>query len=104
MGLVGQPAVTAYAASKGALIALAKSLAMEWAGDGIRVNCVAPGHVKTEMAAALQSMLTTEQFAAIEAMHPLGVGTARDVAHAIAFLLADSGRWITGTTLIVDGG
>lgn len=104
MGLVGQPAVTAYAASKGALIALAKSLAMEWARDELRVNCVAPAHVKTEMAQALQAAVTDEQFAAIEAMHPLGIGTALDVAYAIAFLLADTGRWITGTTLVVDGG
>lgn len=104
MGLVGQPAVAAYAASKGALIALTKSLAVELARDGLRVNCVAPAQVQTEMVERQQAMLTDEQFAAIEAMHPLGIGTARDVAHAIAFLLADTGRWITGTTLIVDGG
>lgn len=104
MGLVGQPAVTAYAASKGALIALTKSLALEWARDGLRVNCIAPAHVNTEMAQTLQSTLTDEQFAAIEAMHPLGIGTAQDVAYAIAFLLADTGRWITGATLVVDGG
>jgi len=45
-----------------------------------------------------------EQMAAIESAHPLGIGKARDVANAIAFLLADTGRWITGTTLVVDGG
>ena len=104
MGLVGQPGVAAYAASKGAIVALTKSLAMELARDGIRVNCVAPAHVKTEMAEALQESLSQEQVAAIEAMHPLGIGTPLDVAHAIAFLLADTGRWITGTTLVVDGG
>jgi NAD(P)-dependent dehydrogenase (short-subunit alcohol dehydrogenase family) len=104
MGLVGQATVTAYAASKGALIALTKSLAMEFARDGLRVNCVAPAHVKTEMAETLQDALTDEQFEAIKAMHPLGIGTPLDVAYAIAFLLADTGRWITGTTLVVDGG
>jgi NAD(P)-dependent dehydrogenase (short-subunit alcohol dehydrogenase family) len=104
MGLVGQPAVTAYAASKGALIALSKSLALEWARDGLRVNCVAPGQVQTEMTETMQETLTVDQVAAIEAMHPLGIGTALDVAYAIAFLLADTGRWITGSTLIVDGG
>lgn len=104
MGLVGQPGVAAYAASKGAIVALTKSLAMELARDGIRVNCVAPAQVKTEMAEAMQESLSQEQIAVIEAMHPLGIGTPLDVAYAIAFLLADTGRWITGTTLVVDGG
>jgi len=104
MGLVGQPGVSAYAASKGALIAVARSLALELAAEGIRVNCVAPGQVQTEMAQTQQASLTEEQFAAIEAMHPLGIGRPEDVAHAVAFLLADTGRWITGTTLTVDGG
>jgi NAD(P)-dependent dehydrogenase (short-subunit alcohol dehydrogenase family) len=49
-------------------------------------------------------VLTAEQYQTIEGLHPLGTGTPRDVAHAIAFLLADTGRWITGTTLVVDGG
>ena len=104
MGLVGQPGVSAYSASKGALIALSRSLALELVADGIRVNCVAPGQVRTEMAEQQQQSLTAEQFAAIEARHPLGLGRPSDVASAIAFLLADTGRWITGTTLVVDGG
>lgn len=104
MGLVGEPGVAAYAASKGALVALSKSLAMELARDGIRVNCVAPAAVKTEMTEKMEQSLAPEQFTAIEAMHPLGIGTPLDVAYAIAFLLADTGRWITGTTLVVDGG
>jgi NAD(P)-dependent dehydrogenase (short-subunit alcohol dehydrogenase family) len=95
VGLVGQPGVAAYAASKGAVIALTRSLALEMVRDRIRVNCVAPGYVQTEM---------SERFAAIEAMHPLGIGNALDVAHAIAFLLAKTGCWITGTALVVDGG
>jgi NAD(P)-dependent dehydrogenase (short-subunit alcohol dehydrogenase family) len=104
MGIVGQPGVAAYAASKGALIALTKSLALELAPEKIRVNCVAPGHVRTEMAQRLEASLTPEQFQAIEKMHPLGLGRPEDVANAVAFLLADTGRWITGTTLVVDGG
>ncbi len=104
MGLVGESGVVAYAASKGALIAMTKSLAMELAREKIRVNCVAPGYVKTEMVQTQQQLLTSEQFSAIEAMHPLGIGTPLDIAYSIAFLLADTGRWITGTTLIVDGG
>jgi NAD(P)-dependent dehydrogenase (short-subunit alcohol dehydrogenase family) len=68
------------------------------------VNCVAPGQVRSEMTETMLGSLTAEQVVAIEAMHPLGIGTALDVAYAVAFLLADTGRWITGTTLIVDGG
>lgn len=104
MGSVGQPGISAYAASKGALNALVKSLAMEFARERVRVNCVAPAHVRTEMAEQVEAALTQNQFEAIEAMHPLGIGSPTDVAHAIAFLLADTGRWITGTTLFVDGG
>jgi NAD(P)-dependent dehydrogenase (short-subunit alcohol dehydrogenase family) len=104
MGLVGQPSRAVYAASKGAIIGLTKSLAIELAQDGLRVNCVAPGLVQTGMADELQKMLTTEQFNAVQSMHPLGLGQPTDVANAIAFLLADTARWITGTTLVVDGG
>ena len=104
VGLVGQSGVSAYSASKGALIALSRSLALELVAEGIRVNCVAPGQVRTEMAEQQQQSLTAEQFTAIEARHPLGLGQPSDVASAIAFLLADTGRWITGTTLVVDGG
>ena len=104
MGMVGQPGLAAYCSSKGALIALAKSLALELAKDKIRVNCVCPGHVATNMAEKLRKTLTSEQFDAIESMHPFGIGTTEDVANAIAFLLADTGRWITGSNLVVDGG
>ena len=104
MGLVGQPGVAAYTASKGALLAVTKSLALELAKENIRVNSIAAGQVETEMTERQRQTLTLEQFANIETMHPLGIGTARDIANAVAFLLADSGRWITGTTLIVDGG
>ena len=104
MGVVGQPAVSAYCASKGALVSFGKSLALELAREGIRVNCVLPGHVRTEMAEKLEQTLTGIQFEAIKAAHPLGLGTPDDVAAAVAFLLADTSRWITGSSLIVDGG
>lgn len=104
MGLVGQPGVTVYSASKGAIVTLVKSSALELAKENIRVNCVAPAHVRTEMAEKLTIDLTIKQLESIEKMHPLGIGEPRDVANAVAFLLADTGRWITGTTLVVDGG
>jgi NAD(P)-dependent dehydrogenase (short-subunit alcohol dehydrogenase family) len=103
-GLVGRPGVTAYSASKAALIGFAKSAALELAREKLRVNCVAPGYVETEMIQRLRETITEEQFASIERQHALGIGTPRDVAWAAAFLLADTGRWITGTTLVVDGG
>ena len=56
------------------------------------------------MSGDLQKTVSPEQFALITAQHPLGLGRAEDVANAVAFLLADSARWITGTTLVVDGG
>jgi NAD(P)-dependent dehydrogenase (short-subunit alcohol dehydrogenase family) len=104
MAIVGRQGVAAYAASKGALVALSKSLAMELASENIRVNCVAPGHVRTEMAEKAEDLLSAEQIAAIEDMHPLGLGEPVDVANSVAFLLADTSRWMTGQTLIIDGG
>ena len=104
MGLVGQPAVSAYCASKGALLSFAKSLALELARENIRVNCVLPGQVYTEMAVQLQQELTESQFSAIKSAHPLGLGHPDDIAAAVAFLLAETGRWITGANFVVDGG
>ena len=104
MGLVGQTGQVVYSASKGALVALSKSLALEMAREGVRVNCVAPAVVKSEMSDKMFSSLSPENVAQIETMHPLGIGTPRDVAYSIAFLLAETGRWITGSTLVVDGG
>lgn len=103
-GLVGHSAQSLYSATKGALIALARSLAVELARDKIRVNCIAPAVVETGMSEKLKSGMTPEQWAHTASLHPLGLGRAEDVGHAVSFLLADTGRWITGTTLVVDGG
>lgn len=104
MGVVGQPAVSAYAASKGALIAATRTLALEMAPDGLRVNSVSPGQVFSEMTQRQMEKLPKEQFNKIAAMHPLGIGTTDDVANAVLFLLARDSKWITGSNLIVDGG
>lgn len=103
-GMTGQPAIAAYSASKAALLGASRSLAIELARDGIRVNCVSAGMVRTEMSERIFQSLPAEQVDAIEAMHPLGFGSAADVANAVLFLLAESSRWITGSNLVVDGG
>ena len=100
----GEPANTTYAASKAALEGLSKSLAMELARLNIRVNCLAPGLVETEMMLDFNKQLTESQMNKIINKHPLGLGKPEDVAHAAAFLASDLSRWITGTTLFVDGG
>lgn len=104
MGIVGQPVQAAYSASKGALMAMGRSLAVELARQQIRVNCVAPSVVAAGMGLAIEKNLTPEQFEKVVQMHPLGLGRGSDVASAVAFLLSGAARWITGTTLVVDGG
>jgi len=104
MGLVGQPGRSAYAASKGGIVALTKSLALELARNNIRVNCIAPAIVNTEMTQEYFRGLSPEQHSSIVAQHPLGIGEPLDVAYGVAYLLGDTGRWVTGTTLVVDGG
>ncbi len=104
-GMLGAPARAAYSASKGALIAFARSAAIELAKSGIRVNCIAPSYVRTDMYEKSMASVTPEQMnSLLENTQPLGLGTPEDVAHAIAFLVAGTGRWITGSVLAVDGG
>lgn len=104
MGTVGQPGQSAYCASKSAVNGLVRSLSLELAREGLRINSVAPGMVETPMVEGLRTSLPPEQFAAAVAMHPLGLGRPDDVAKAISFLLSDDARWITGSVLAVDGG
>lgn len=104
VGVLGQPGKVGYSASKGALISASKSLALELASKKIRVNSVLPAMVKTEMSINLLEKLPDDAKIKIEDMHPLGIGSPDDVANAVVFLLSDLSKWITGTSMIVDGG
>lgn len=100
-GVTGGSCETPYSASKAALIGFTKSLAKELAPSGIRVNCIAPGFVATEMNAAL----TPETVAAIVEETPLmRAGTPYDIAMAAVFLALEDASFITGQVLSVDGG
>lgn len=104
MGSLGQPAKSAYCMSKGALTGASKALALELASKKIRVNCVSPGMVITEMSLKILNSITEENANEIKRMHPLGVGDVEDVVNGIEFLISDKSKWITGIDLLVDGG
>ena len=104
MALTGQPGQAAYSASKGALVSMCRSLALELARENIRLNCLAPGVVDSGMGSRLRDSLPPDQFAAVTAMHPLGLGKPEHVAGPAVFLLSEAAAWITGTTITADGG
>jgi len=104
MGILGQAGKVGYCSSKGALISGAKAMALELAKKNIRVNCILPGVVDTEMSNEMFQRLSEESKKEIIDMHPLGLGKPNDIAYACAYLLSDAARWITGTNLIIDGG
>lgn len=103
-GLRGQSGMTAYSASKAAVDGMMRSLAVELAPRAIRVNSIAAGAVETAMHGRLANTLSPAAMEAYEAKHLLGFGHAEDVASAAVFLLSPAARWITGTTMVVDGG
>ena len=101
---VGAPGQIGYCASKGAITAALRSMALELAPRKVRVNCLSPGLVRTSMTEASGSRMSEEQWARIAEMHPLGTGSPEDVAHAAAFMLNPRNAWITGADLVIDGG
>lgn len=102
--LQGGAGTVAYAAAKGALISAVRVLAVELAKRKIRINAIAPGVVRTPQSEAFLSTLAPEQVQTIANDHLLGLGAPEDIAGVAAFLLSDDARWITGTTVVVDGG
>ncbi len=101
--LVGLAGLAAYTASKGALDALTRALAIEYAKDGIRCNVVNPGLIDTPMAAPL--MANPEMLTPILAQYAIRrPGTSEEVASMVLYLASDEAAWVTGTTFPIDGG
>lgn len=99
-GLTAWSHAAPYCATKAAVIQTAKVAAVEYARDGVRVNCVCPGSFRS----AIHDDLPPEALDAIEARHPLGLGAATDLVGAYSYLAGDDSRWTTGAALVVDGG
>jgi NAD(P)-dependent dehydrogenase (short-subunit alcohol dehydrogenase family) len=103
LSTLGAPNRVAYAASKGAVLAMTRAMALDHAAEKIRVNCICPGIVETEMVAAFNMDEATRKRRL--AMHPLGrFGQPQDIAGLAVFLASDESSWITGAEYVVDGG
>jgi NAD(P)-dependent dehydrogenase (short-subunit alcohol dehydrogenase family) len=106
-GILGGDRAAAYCAAKGGLIVMAKAMAIDHGPDGIRVNCVCPGDTDTPMLPddAGKRGLSWEAYVAGASNRPLGrIGTAEEIARAVLFLASDDASFITGESLVVDGG
>jgi meso-butanediol dehydrogenase/(S,S)-butanediol dehydrogenase/diacetyl reductase len=99
-GLTAWSHAAPYCATKAAVIQLAKVAAVEYAREGIRVNCVCPGTFRSR----IHENLLPEAIDAMAAKHPLGLGTAADLAGAYSYLASGASRWTTGSAIVVDGG
>lgn len=99
-GLTAWSHAAPYCVSKAGVIQLAKVAAVEYARDGIRVNCVCPGTFRS----AIHDELPSEALDAIGARHPLGLGSAEDLVGAYSYLAGPDSRWTTGAAMVVDGG
>jgi len=106
-GILGGDKAAAYCAAKGGLVVMAKAMAIDHGPQGIRVNCVCPGDVLTPMLAddAAKRGMSWDDYAAGAADRPLGrIGTAEDIANAVLYLASDESSFVTGESLVVDGG
>jgi meso-butanediol dehydrogenase/(S,S)-butanediol dehydrogenase/diacetyl reductase len=99
-GLTAWSHAAPYCATKAAVIQLAKVAAVEYARDGIRVNCVCPGTFRS----AIHEGLPAGALDAVAERHPLGLGSASDLVGAYSYLAGESSRWTTGSAMVVDGG
>ncbi len=102
-GVIGFPGASVYAASKHAVIGLTKVAALEYGKQGIRVNAVAPAAIETAMYDRFAPNPESREF--MKSLHPIGrIGKPGEVTDAVLFLLSDKASFVTGTTLMVDGG
>lgn len=101
VGLAGNPGQSMYAATKAGLLGLAKSLAKELGSRSIRVNAVAPGLIETAMTSEMPAAARSHYLESIALGRP---GTPEDVAPVVTFLASDAARYVTGQTIVVDGG
>ena len=99
---IGVPGVAAYSGTKAALLAMVRCLALEVVKRRIRANCLSPALVETPLLEATATMVGSMEDE--RGNYPLGFGKPEDVANAAVFLLSDASRWITGTTIVMDGG
>ena len=103
-GVIARKGLSAYAASKGAMISAAKVMALEMASREIRVNTISPGTILTPMMQRVLEGMSEEDRKKRVSGFPLGLGRATDISNACLFLLSDASRWVTGQNIIVDGG
>lgn len=104
MGHAGENGKSIYSMTKGALISGMRSLAVELAKKNVRVNCISPGCIITPINENLPHISDPDKRAILEGQHLLGLGRVTDISNACIYLLSDAARWVTGTTLVVDGG
>ena len=103
--IAGPPDSFVYAISKGGLVSMTRSLALELAADGVRVNCLCPGYIDTPMIQAENRLTNGQLNRAISEFTPLGrIGTVRECASAILYFASDDARYCTGSVLSNDGG
>jgi NAD(P)-dependent dehydrogenase (short-subunit alcohol dehydrogenase family) len=103
MGLVGGSLSAVYPATKGGVVLLTKNAALDYAQHNIRVNCICPGHIETPLLQRLLDNPTQQE--QLLRQYPMGrLGQAREIAQGVLFLASDEASFVTGSTLVLDGG